>query len=545
MADYLPDQSDPPPPGVVTGDRVLDLDSFLYFDYLKTIVRENGGIDLSRGDPLDLPASLGTSTYHFLSMFATRLVQETERQEATAIFDLEPDLVRCVWNNALTAATAVNPSLAPESNQVVAEVGGMVLDPKQLASTSSWAEDLVGAHYGDVRGQQQVRNLLAPHLCRSICAPCGLAVPKINGEHITLTIGANEAIGVLFGILHRHLPEDSRLGILEPAYSPYLNIMRDQLRAEVVALGTSRESGWEPSEHQWTTFQEQIRERPPRVFFIVNPSNPSGRVLSDTTICRLTDLLPNTLFIEDTVYHEFVEPGTFHSLWACAPKRSILVYSLSKYYRSSGSRLGVLVATQETDDFIRQLLGRSLTEILRSEKGPGPGGALAHTSHMPKPMQWLLLCRFLLDFANGRRFADVLRDRWYAFYRGLGVPLPDGAIGGVFAPYYCIVDLLELARCHLGPDATFVRLLEQSTVAARLAVADQSKLPLPITAYEVFSRLATAGVGVMPAARFYTSPVDHHWEFRASVANQPEERIVAAAQCIRDFLEQQEQILQG
>src|SRR6202008_1875494 len=87
-----------------------------------------------------------------------------------------------------------------------------------------------------------------------------------------------------------------------------------------------------------------------KIFFLVNPGNPSSMATSPDVISKLVKLVknkrPDLMILTDDVYGTFVKG--FRSLMADLPRNTIGVYSYSKYFGCTGWRLGLIAVHEDT-----------------------------------------------------------------------------------------------------------------------------------------------------------------------------------------------------
>jgi histidinol-phosphate aminotransferase len=98
---------------------------------------------------------------------------------------------------------------------------------------------------------------------------------------------------------------------------------------------------------------QAIRALHPRMCFVCNPNNPTGRLISADAIHELTDDFPQTLFVADEAYIEFAPEA--RSLVSTGRHNLVVVRSLTKAYGLAGVRLGYAVADPEVIDSLRRV----------------------------------------------------------------------------------------------------------------------------------------------------------------------------------------------
>ena len=533
-------------------DPVCTHDGFTLFRTLQTLLPP-GGYDLSRGDPRDPSSPRAMRVAALFENFTADVLALMHRRGCSPAH-LPADLIEGCWARALAAA---RPRARRDAMVVLRELvlscapADATLGAATVAALRELASDTAGKGYREVAGRPHIRATVARHLLRSIAAPPSGSLPPLDAESINLTMGANEAIGSLFRLLRRvgYLRRGALVGMAEPLYSPYLELARG-LDLRVVPLPSDPAHGYEPTDADVAHFEGELHRlgKPLKLFCAVHPGNPSASAWSQAGVERVVAMLRRQAcpVVEDVVYHEFLPQGRFHSLWAHLPEQTVLLHSMSKFYRASGDRLGIVAITDGANEWltaavlgtpanVKASLGAAVVlddfrTLAATAKGPGPGSTMAHTTEMPLVMQVRLVIRLLIDWdTSGAAYTRALHERWTAFYHGLGLPTPaerldraTGAVDGVcFVPYYALIDVREV----VGATA------DGATREAVLRAMDEGRLQ----PWDVFCGLARAGVALMPAARFFSAPEPNRWMVRASVANQPLEHVLDAAARVRSY----------
>lgn len=83
-----------------------------------------------------------------------------------------------------------------------------------------------------------------------------------------------------------------------------------------------------------------------------NPNNPTGSLLKSKTILNLARQFPQTLFLIDEAFSQFLEKPEHFSLmhWKQLPKNIIIFHSLTKFYALPGLRMGAAISHPDTID---------------------------------------------------------------------------------------------------------------------------------------------------------------------------------------------------
>jgi histidinol-phosphate aminotransferase len=89
------------------------------------------------------------------------------------------------------------------------------------------------------------------------------------------------------------------------------------------------------------------RERVPKIVYLANPDNPSGTFHAAGAVERLRAALPpESLFVLDEAYADFVEPGALPA--DVIHPRTIRLRTFSKAYGMAGARIAYAIAPAET-----------------------------------------------------------------------------------------------------------------------------------------------------------------------------------------------------
>lgn len=143
------------------------------------------------------------------------------------------------------------------------------------------------------------------------------------GVHDPATIVAAPGTQALIQILPRLVPK-SRVAVLEPTYEEH-------------ALC-------------WAAEGHQLVERDSDVTVVVNPNNPTGRLLTPAELRNRRGLL-----VVDEAFMDFLPPEA--SITPDLPPETIVLRSFGKAYGLAGVRLGFAIAAKEIIGRLRQMLG--------------------------------------------------------------------------------------------------------------------------------------------------------------------------------------------
>jgi aspartate 4-decarboxylase len=338
------------------------------------------------------------------------------------------------------------------------------------------ADAIVGDNYPApdrmlVHAEQVVHEYLADVLC---------GTPRPAGRFdLFATEGGTAAISYVFRSLkaNRLLQPGDRIALGTPIFAPYLEIPElEDYALEPVFVSTPQEAGFQFTD----AALERLADPAVKAFFLVNPGNPTSVAISPEVREKIATLVrirrPDLMLITDDVYATFVDG--FRSLLCELPHNTIGVYSYSKYFGSTGWRLGVIALHQDNvfdrgiaalaEGELQALDRRYATLALEPRRmrfidrlvADSRDVALNHTAGLSGPQQAMMTLFSLVELADHEHSyrqacRSLLRQRVAALRDGLGV---DVAPGPWFDNYYALVDLEALLRRSLGGAlAAFVR----------------------------------------------------------------------------------------
>src|SRR5580698_482493 len=295
--------------------------------------------------------------------------------------------------------------------------------------------------------------------------------PFIGEFDVFATEGGTAAMTYIFNTMREnHLikPGDTiALGL--PIFTPYIEIPRlNDYQLNVVNLEADVANGWQYSKKEL----EKLRDPKVKAFFLVNPSNPPSVKIDDESLQYIADIVherPDLILLTDDVYGTFAD--NFVSLFALAPKNTILVYSYSKYFGATGWRLGVIATHRDNvldkligelpKDAKKQLHERYESITTEPDKlkfidrlvADSRTVALNHTAGLstPQQVQMVLFSLFaLMDTPDAYKNAlkRLIRKRKQALYREIGISFDDDDVNKV--DYYTILDLEFLGERAYG-----------------------------------------------------------------------------------------------
>ena len=302
-------------------------------------------------------------------------------------------------------------------------------------------EGVLGAHYPvPPRMLTNSEKIVAEYLRREMIGKH----PFVGEFDVFAVEGGTAAITYIFNTMRENFfikPGDT-IALGSPIFTPYIEIPHlNDYRLNIVNLNADAANGWQYSKQEL----DKLRDPKVKAFFLVNPSNPPSVKMNTESLKYIADIVkerPDLIILTDDVYGTFADD--FVSLFALCPQNTILVYSYSKYFGSTGWRLGVIATHHKNvlDDKLANLSKEQRAQLHERYKSitTEPDSlkfidrlvadsrtvALNHTAGLSKPqqVQMVLFSLFsLMDTPDTYKNAlkQLIRSRKQALYRELGI----------------------------------------------------------------------------------------------------------------------------
>ena len=169
---------------------------------------------------------------------------------------------------------------------------------------------------------------------------------RVRPEEMLLTNGTDEAIRLA---LDTFLEPREAVLLVEPTFALY-RFYTELLGGRVKSLRYS-----EGMEFPLDAVLRELRGKP-KVFFLANPNNPTGTLVSRDALRRILRVAPETVVVVDEAYFEFADVTVLD--WIRRHDNLIVTRTFSKAMGLAGLRLGCLFA------------GRTLAHDLRKAQPP-------------------------------------------------------------------------------------------------------------------------------------------------------------------------------
>lgn len=483
---------------------------FAIFRYLQKIAVESVGeenvIDLSRGDPgygftpsvrgrrfysflLELDVFLNSGDKRFLSDFAlmeNETVLGELRKFAESIY--RADYADLLMRDLRDFVDGV---------KIAAKRSDLEWSDLDIFNRIFGHCAVSGGCYLNPQGEEISRVVIADWYSKFISS-------KPDFDDLILFNGASHAIGTLFKALGKEglgvLVEGKTAAICSPAYSPYYSSLINR-NVDIISLSVDPLSG-EISDEEFESVSNT--SKPIDVFILIDPNNPTGFSLDDSSLSKIAEIARknDAIIITDEVYCSFF-PQKKTVIDYC-PERTVRIDARSKVERSTGLRFGDVLVLKEFNAHGVQY--ETLTRSLMACKGPGGTyGEFQHTTFVPGPSQFLGISHMVLGEDERIEYVRSVKGNGEAFCNELGL----AKAGNL---YYLIFDLNNIRGCNKG-DVPIERKL--------LDLAEKGVIYLPV--YLFFpenKRSKTLNMNMV----------------RVSVVNTSRDRVQKAAQITKNYL---------
>jgi len=165
------------------------------------------------------------------------------------------------------------------------------------------------------------------------------AIAESLGTSIDRLIAGNGSTELLHLIALAWLRPGDRALIVGPTYGEYARVAK-LFGAETIAIDAAAKFGFVPPVAE---ISRRLRDLHPRLCFICNPNNPTGQVLDPSQIHEWATESPETLFVIDEAYVDFIPELMTAGIEL--RENLIVVRSLTKAHGLAGLRLGYAIAS--------------------------------------------------------------------------------------------------------------------------------------------------------------------------------------------------------
>ena len=167
------------------------------------------------------------------------------------------------------------------------------------------------------------------------------------------TEGAAAGILYVFNTLKANyiLNPGDHIAIITPIFSPYLEmpILEDPqgYGLKIIRLKGKAENNYSLSDEEIN----KLKDKKIKALFMVNPTNPGEYSLSKENITKIGKIVnserKDLVVLSDNVYAPFAEE--YYSFMMSCPRNTIEVFSCSKYFGTTGWRLGICMVAKDNN----------------------------------------------------------------------------------------------------------------------------------------------------------------------------------------------------
>ncbi|MGA7841801.1 MAG: histidinol-phosphate transaminase [Candidatus Acidiferrales bacterium] len=201
----------------------------------------------------------------------------------------------------------------------------------------------------------------------------------VRNDELLLTNGTDEALHL---IVDTFLEPDDIVLLVEPTFAMY-RFYSGLAGARIQALRYDA-----AMQFPMKALLAALR-KPPRIFFLANPNNPTGSVLRPAELRRILKAATRTLVVVDEAYFEY--SGITILPWIRRNNNLVVTRTFSKAAGLAGLRLGCIFAH------------RSITEYCRKAQSPYPVGVAALAAARATVRDQSFLRRTVREFRRSRK----------------------------------------------------------------------------------------------------------------------------------------------
>lgn len=277
----------------------------------------------------------------------------------------------------------------------------------------------------------------------------------VKPRELLLTNGGDDALRVFFDTF---VEPSTRILICEPTFPMY------RYYAEIAGARVEKLRYSAQMEFPLDAAIHALRKRP-RVFFLANPNNPSGTLVSKAAIQKLLKAATHTAVVLDEAYADF--SGLSGVPWIGRHPNLFIAKTFSKAAGLAGLRLGAVIAKRES------------LELVRRAVPPFPVNSAALAAAAAAIRERRTIERYIRDTKRLRRwFTSELRNRGVrVFPSACNFVLADfGVHGKVLFPQLTKGGILIRDRSEdLGAGYARITIGTAYELNALLRVLDRSK----------------------------------------------------------------------
>jgi len=333
---------------------------------------------------------------------------------------------------------------------------------------------MIGCFYPSPPRIQPHLNLVVKNFMHNLIFGNKNTTEKPDDYEYFATEGAAAGILYVFNTLHINglLRHGDTIALITPIFSPYLEMpILKRYKLKILQMQGDPNNEWSLSDEEI----EKLKDKKIKGLFMVNPANPGAFSLPLRNIKKIGEIVntvrKDLVILSDNVYAPFVKE--YNSLAYSCPQNTIEVYSLSKYFGTTGWRLGVCMVRKENrfntllknlpKNIKKQLKVRYATSSVTPSKltfmerlvSDSRQVAEAHVGGLSTPQQAMIGMLLFYDMNDKKRvyqneILSLLKYRMQLLYSELNTPV---VITARSTNYYNLLNIPEITENLYGKEA--------------------------------------------------------------------------------------------
>lgn len=333
---------------------------------------------------------------------------------------------------------------------------------------------MIGCFYPSPPRIQPHLNLIVKNFMHNLIFGNKNTTEKPDDYEYFATEGAAAGILYVFNTLHINglLRHGDTIALITPIFSPYLEMpILKRYQLKILQMQGDPNNEWSLSDEEI----EKLKDKKIKGLFMVNPANPGAFSLPLRNIKKIGEIVntvrKDLVILSDNVYAPFVKE--YNSLAYSCPQNTIEVYSLSKYFGTTGWRLGVCMVRKENrfntllknlpNNVKKQLKVRYATSSVTPGKltfmerlvSDSRQVAEVHVGGLSTPQQAMIGMLLFYDMNDKKRvyqneILSLLKYRMQLLYSELNTPV---VITARSTNYYNLLNIPEITENLYGKEA--------------------------------------------------------------------------------------------
>ncbi|MCA9525977.1 MAG: histidinol-phosphate aminotransferase family protein [Myxococcales bacterium] len=175
----------------------------------------------------------------------------------------------------------------------------------------------------------------------------------VPGDRLLITNGSDDALDT---VCKTYLDPGDPVLVASPTYQHFL-VFAQARGAEIV-----HHYAPDPFTKDVAGLKAALEQIQPRVFYLVNPNNPTGVLYDADEVATLLAAAPKTLVIVDEAYSEFAGRTALHLLETYS--NLVVTRTFSKAYAMAGLRIGYCFGHEQTIQDLRRVFNPKSVNVL-------------------------------------------------------------------------------------------------------------------------------------------------------------------------------------